>query len=52
MAEMISHRFVNDNIQVEETVFANGKRIVVNFGFEAQRVDGHLIEAQSYYIGD
>jgi hypothetical protein len=52
MAEMISHRFVNDYIQVEETVFANGKRIVVNFGFEAQRVDGHLIEAQNYYIGD
>jgi hypothetical protein len=52
MAEMISHRFVNDDIQVEETVFTNGKRIIVNFGSEEKRVDGHLIEARSYYIGD
>ncbi len=50
MAEMISHRFVNDDIQLEETVFADGKRIIVNFGPEPQSVDGHLVEARSYYL--
>ena len=52
MSEMISHRFVNNNTQVEETVFANSKRIVVNFGSEPVRVDGHLVDARSYYIWD
>lgn len=50
MAAMVSHGFVNDNADLEETVFSNGKRIIVNFGSEPQQVDGHVIEAQSYFI--
>ncbi len=50
MAAMVSHRFVNDNIELEETVFENGRRIIVNFGSEPQQVDGHMIRAQSYFI--
>ncbi len=49
-AAMTSHRFVKDAIDLEETVFANGKRIIVNFGSEPQQVDGHIIEPQSYVI--
>ncbi len=52
MKAMISHRFVNDDVQLEETVFEHGKRIIVNFGAEPQRVDGQLIPPQNYFIGD
>lgn len=49
---MVSHRFINDNPQLEETVFANGKRIVVNFGSEPQQVEGQLILPENYWFGD
>ncbi|MDZ7341865.1 MAG: DUF5696 domain-containing protein, partial [candidate division KSB1 bacterium] len=52
MTAMESHRFINDNPDLEETVFSNGKRIIVNFGSEPQSVDGHAIEGQSYSLED
>lgn len=52
MAAMISHRFVDDDFELEETVFANGKRILVNFGSEPQQVDGYVIQGQNYHICD
>ena len=50
--EMLSHRFVTDDRKVEETVFANGKTIVCNFGDTPAKVDGRLIEAKAYLIAN
>jgi len=50
MSEMISHRFVTDDMKVEETVFANGKRIVVNFGSQDIQVDGKIVKGRGYLI--
>lgn len=48
--EMLSHRFLSDDSQVEETVFETGLKIVVNFSSEKRQVENMTIPAQSYKI--
>ena len=48
--EMLSHRFITDDRKVEETVFANGNKIVCNFGDKPAIVDGKKIEAKGYAL--
>lgn len=50
LAEMTSHRFVTDDSMVEETTFANGHSIMVNFSSEDRMVEGHNIKAHGYVI--
>lgn len=47
--EMLSHRYLTSDGEVEETVFTNGK-IVANFSAESRSVDGITIPAQGYVL--
>jgi hypothetical protein len=51
MAEMLSHRCLTEDFQVEETVFAPGLRIIVNFSNEIRQVEGITVKAHDYHIG-
>ncbi len=44
--EMVSHRFVSADRTVQETVFASGRRAVVNFGDAPVDFEGHPIAAR------
>lgn len=50
--EMLSHRYLTDDGQVEETVFSSGAAITINFADEPRTVDGLLIPGQGYVIRD
>ncbi|MBC8034651.1 MAG: hypothetical protein H7Y03_10925 [Chitinophagaceae bacterium] len=45
--EMISHRFVTADHQVQETIFSSGRRAIVNFGDEEQVYEGRKIGPRS-----
>jgi len=47
-SELLSHRFLDDNYKVEELLYANGHRAVVNFGDEDFRVDGKTVKGNDY----
>ena len=47
-SEMLSHRFLTSDNLVEQTEFANGLAIAVNFGKEFVKVDGIEIPALGY----
>jgi len=47
---MLSHRFMTEDRSVEETVFANGNRIICNFGDKPTVFDGKKIEAKGYAL--
>ncbi len=50
-AEMTSHRFLTPDRNVQQTSFANGTTITVNFGSESYRLpDGEKLKAMSYNI--
>jgi len=49
-SEMLSHRYLTDDFQVEEAVFSPGIRIIVNFSTESRQVEGHSIKAHDYLI--
>jgi hypothetical protein len=50
-AEMTDHRFLTANRSVQQTKFANGINITVNFGDKFYRLpDGKKIEPKSYYV--
>ncbi|MDR6562304.1 MULTISPECIES: glycoside hydrolase [unclassified Arcicella] len=46
--EMVSHRFVSSDYQVQETVFASGKKAIVNFGDTESIYDGKIIKAKGF----
>jgi hypothetical protein len=46
--EMISHRFVTPDHEVQETVFSSGKRAIVNFGDTAYNFEGNLIKPRGF----
>jgi len=48
--EMTSHKFLSDDCQVEQTEYANGAAIVVNFSDTEFRTDGASVPAHSYKI--
>ena len=50
-AEMTDHRFLTDDRNVQQTKFANGTTITVNFGSKAYRLpDGKKIEPMSHHV--
>jgi Glycosyl hydrolases related to GH101 family, GH129 len=50
-AEMTDHRFLTPDRDVQQTKFANGVTIVVNFGDKPYRLpDGKEIEPMGYYV--
>ena len=50
-AEMTDHRFLTANRNVQQTTFANGITITVNFGDELYRLpDGKKIEPMGYHV--
>jgi len=50
-SEMTDHRFLTDNRDVQQTTFASGIKITVNFGEKAYSLfDGKKIEPMSYYV--
>jgi hypothetical protein len=46
--EMVSHRFVTPDHQVQESVFSSGKKVIVNFGDSEYHHDGKNISAHSF----
>lgn len=50
-AEMTDHRFLTPDRNVQQTSFANGIAITVNFGDESYRLpDGKTVEPMSYHV--
>ncbi len=48
--EMLSHKFLTGDRQVQETEFSSGKKIIVNFGDEDYSYNGETVNAKSYKI--
>jgi hypothetical protein len=49
--EMISHRYVTKDRQVQETVFKNGWHALVNFSRESKKLDdGSILESKSFLV--
>ena len=49
--EMVNHRFVTPDRQVQESEFSSGKGVVVNFGDETHTLpDGQVVKARDYVI--
>ncbi len=46
--EMVTHRFLTEDRQVQETVFSSGRRVIVNFGGRTREAAGHTVGAGSY----
>jgi hypothetical protein len=50
-AEMTDHSFLTDDRNVQQTKFANGTTITVNFGSKPYRLpDGKTIEPMSHHV--
>jgi len=52
MQQMLSHRFVTEDKQVEETIFENGHRIIVNFDANDREIEGTLIKGHHHWISN
>jgi len=48
--EMLNHRFLTDDRLVEQTVYASGASIIVNFSDEERRVEGVTVAPQAHVI--
>jgi hypothetical protein len=46
--EMVSHRFVTPDHQVQESVFSSGKKVIVNFGDSEYNHEERSISARSF----
>ena len=49
--EMVDHAFVDDERRVTRTVYQDGTAALVNFGTEAQEVEGVVLAPRSYRVG-
>jgi hypothetical protein len=50
--EMLDHRFLTEDRDVQQTVFSNGTVITVNFGDSPYEMpDGAVVDAMGYSIG-
>jgi len=45
MADMIDHKFLTDDLTVEQTEFSTGESIVCNFGTKPVRINGKTIQS-------
>ena len=50
LSEMTDHKFLTEDGKVEETTFAPGIRIIVNFSNETRTVNGIEVKANNYVI--
>ncbi len=49
--EMLDHRFLDEQGEVQQTAFSSGARITVNFGsHEVPLEDGKILAAQSWHV--
>ena len=48
--EMTDHKFLNAEKTLELSVFANGNAIICNYGQEAEKYEGKIIQPASYLI--
>jgi len=46
-SEMVDHRFLTPDRDVQQTVFANGVKVTVNFGNEPYQLEGKALNAMS-----
>jgi len=49
-AEMLDHKFLTDDMMVEQTVFAPGYSIIVNFDSTTRYAGGRILQPHSYII--
>ncbi len=49
--EMLDHRFLSEDGQIEQTTFASGASIIVNFSDEPRSAEGVLVPPRAYAIG-
>ncbi len=49
--EMLSHQYLSEDGQVEQTEFSSGNSVIVNFSEEERRCNGIIIPAQGYVFG-
>ena len=49
-AEIINHKFLSDDFNVEESTFSTGDRIICNFGVKPFLFEGKTVNAKSYLI--
>ena len=50
LEEMTSHRFLTDDMQVEEVVYGDKYKMIANFGSENRMVDGRMIKGYGYIL--
>ncbi len=50
VSEMVNHKFMTDDFLVEQTEFASGDAIIVNFSNEKRKVDGVVVPANGYKL--
>jgi len=50
LADLVNHRFLTDDFQVEQTQFSNGLVFTANFAGEPRTVEGKTIPAGDYLI--
>jgi hypothetical protein len=50
LSEMVSHRFLTDDLTVEQTEFSGGDAIICNFGKQDYEEKGMIVGAGSYKL--
>ena len=50
MADMVNHKFLTDDLKVEQTEFSSGDSIICNFSEEAVNVGGKKVKSGGYII--
>ena len=48
--EMVSHRFISQDRQVQESLFDSGKRVIVNFSEETYDFDGNTVMPRDFLV--
>jgi len=49
-SEMLNHKYLSEDFQLEQTYFSNGYSIIVNFSAEKKKYDNQIIEPGNYHI--
>ncbi len=50
LQEMTAHRFLTPDLSVEQSEFAGGRSVIVNYGHEPYRVDGNDVAAGGHLL--
>jgi len=46
--ELVSHQFITEDHKIQESIFAPGKSVIVNFGEDGWQYEGGIIEAHGF----